>query len=49
MLWNQAIMHVKVQCNHFGEDEVTWELEDAMRLAYPFVFYIIVNALSLKH
>jgi hypothetical protein len=40
MLQNQAIVQVKVQWNHFGVDEATWELEDAMRLAYPFFFTI---------
>jgi hypothetical protein len=40
MLQNRAIMQVKVQWQHFGEDEATWELEDAMRMAYPFLFPI---------
>jgi hypothetical protein len=31
-------MQVKVQWKHFGADEATWELEDAMRMAYPFLF-----------
>jgi hypothetical protein len=31
-------MQVKVQWKHFGEDEATWELEDSMRMAYPFFF-----------
>jgi hypothetical protein len=38
MLQNRAIVQVKVQWKHFGVDEATWELEDAMRLAYPFFF-----------
>jgi hypothetical protein len=25
-----------VQWKHFGVDEATWDMEDAMRLAYPF-------------
>jgi hypothetical protein len=29
-------MQVKVQWKHFGADKATWEMEDAMRLAYPF-------------
>jgi hypothetical protein len=40
MLWNRAIMQVKVQWKHFGADEATWELEDAMRMAYPFLFSV---------
>ena len=38
MLWNQAIGHVKVQWEHYGPEEATWELEDAMQLAHPFLF-----------
>ena len=30
MLQNQAIGQVKVQWEHYGPEEVTWELEDAM-------------------
>jgi hypothetical protein len=40
MLQNRAIVQVKVQWKHFGVDEATWELEDAMRLAYPFFFSV---------
>jgi hypothetical protein len=40
LLWNRAIMQVKVQWKHFGADEATWELEDAMRMAYPFLFSV---------
>ena len=38
MLQNRAIRHVKVQWEHYGPEEATWELEDAMRLAHPFLF-----------
>ena len=38
MLWNQAIGQVKVQWENYGPEEATWELEDAMRLAHPFLF-----------
>ena len=38
ILWNQAIGQVKVQWEHYGPKEATWELEDAMRLAHPFLF-----------
>ncbi len=41
LLWNRAIVQVKVQWKHFGAGEATWELEDAMRKAYPFLFTII--------
>jgi hypothetical protein len=37
-LGNQTIAHVKVQWKHFGPNEATWEMEDAMRQAYPFLF-----------
>ena len=38
MLRNQAIVQVKVQWEHYGHEEATWELEDAMRLAHPILF-----------
>jgi hypothetical protein len=37
-LRNKTIAQVKVQWKHFGIDEATWELEDAMKHAYPFLF-----------
>ena len=37
LLQNLSIKHVKVQWKHFGPDEATWELEDAMKEAYPFL------------
>jgi hypothetical protein len=41
LLQNQAITQVKVQWKNFGADEATWELEDAMKKAYPFFFLCI--------
>ena len=38
MLQNRAIGQVKVQWGHYGPEETTWELEDAMRLAHLFLF-----------
>ena len=38
MLQNWAIGQVKVQWEHYGPEEATWELEDSMRLARPFLF-----------
>ena len=38
MLQNQAIGKVKVLWEHYSLEEATWELEDAMRLAHPFLF-----------
>ena len=38
MLRNWAIGQVKVQWEHHSPEEATWELEDAMRLAHPFLF-----------
>ena len=35
---NRTIAQVKVQWKHFGPDEATWEMEDAMRQAYPILF-----------
>ena len=37
-LRNRTIAQVKVQWKHFGPDEATWEMEDAMRHAYPILF-----------
>jgi hypothetical protein len=37
-LGKKTIAHAKVQWKHFGLDEATWEMEDAMRHAYPFLF-----------
>ena len=37
-LWNRTIAQVKVQWRHFGPDEAIWEMEDAMRQAYPILF-----------
>ena len=38
MLQNRAIGQVKVQWEHYGPEEAMWEMEDAMRLAHPFLF-----------
>ena len=38
MLQNRAIGQVKVQWEHYGPKEATWELEDAMQLTHPFLF-----------
>ena len=38
MLRNQAIGQVKVQWEHYGLEEATWELEASMRLSNPFLF-----------
>ena len=38
MLRNLATGQVKVQWEHYGPEEATWELEDAMRLARTFLF-----------
>ena len=38
ILWNRAIGQVNVQWEHYRPEEAMWELEDAMRLAHPFLF-----------
>ena len=38
MLQNQVIGQVKVQGKNPGSDEATWELDDSMQEAYPFLF-----------
>ena len=38
MLWNRAIIQIKVQWKHFSPKEATWEMEDKMREAYPSMF-----------
>ena len=34
---DRAIGQIKVQRKHCGPKEATWKLEDAMRLAHPFL------------
>ena len=41
MLQNRAIRRVKVEWEHYSLDEATWELEDDMRLAHPFLFNFV--------
>ena len=43
MLQNRAIGQVKVQWENYRPEEATWELEDAMRLAHPFLFNFAEN------
>ena len=38
VLRNRAVGQIKVHWKHYSPDEATWELEDAMRLAHPFLF-----------
>ena len=38
MLQNRVVGQVKVQWEHYGPEEATWELEDAMQLAHTFLF-----------
>ena len=38
MLRSRAIGKVKAQWDHYGPEEATWELEDSMWLAHPFLF-----------
>ena len=38
VLRNRSVGQVKVQWKQYGPDEATWELEDAMRFARPFLF-----------
>ena len=33
---DRAIGQIKVQGKHYGPEEATWKLEDAMQLAHPF-------------
>jgi hypothetical protein len=37
-LRNRTIAQVKVQWKHFGPDEAMWEMDDAMKQAYPIFF-----------
>lgn len=39
-LWKRAITQVKVQWQHFGPDEATWEDEELMKKAYPEMFLV---------
>ena len=38
MLWKRAITQVKVQWQHYGHDEATWEDEELIKKAYPKLF-----------
>eukprot|EP00253_Pinus_taeda_P032883 PITA_32883 len=38
MLWKRAITQVKVQWQHFGPDEATWEDEELIKMAYLGLF-----------
>jgi len=40
MLWKRAIAQVKVQWQHFGPDEATWEDEELMKQAHPGLFRV---------
>jgi hypothetical protein len=40
-LRNRTIAQVKVQWKHFGPDEATWKMEDAMKQAYPIFFLFL--------
>ena len=42
-LKNQTISQVKVQWKHFGPDEATWEMEDAMKQAYSILFTSVLT------
>ena len=37
MLWNRAIVQIKVKWKHFSPEEATWEIEDKMQEAYPSI------------
>ena len=41
LLRKRAITQVKVQWQHFGPDEATWEDEELMKKAYLGLFIII--------
>ena len=41
MLKNRAVGQVKVQLEHYGPEEATWEVEDSMQLAHPFFFNFV--------
>ena len=38
---DHLIGQIKVQRKNCGPEEATWELEDAMRLAHPFLFNFV--------
>jgi hypothetical protein len=38
-LRNREVRQVKVQWTHYSPEEATWEMEDAMREAYPHLFF----------
>ena len=38
VLRKQKTFQIKVEWDHYAPDQATWEMEDAMRQAYPFLF-----------
>ena len=36
-----SIGQIRVQRKHYGPEEATWELKDAMHLAHPFFFNFV--------
>ena len=49
VLQNRAVGQVKVQWEHYGPEEATWELEDAMQLTHQFFvqFYRALSAVPM--
>ena len=37
----KTIAQVKVKWKQFGPDEATWEMQDGMKQAYPFLFTFV--------
>ena len=43
-LMKRTIVELKVQWNHFGPDEATWENESTMKEAYPALFHDFISS-----
>lgn len=45
-LRNREVRQVKVQWTHYSPEEATWEMEDAMREAYPHLFFFHFDVIN---
>ena len=42
-LWKHIIVHMKVQCKNYYEEEASWEIEQTMRQKIPSLFQNFID------